>query len=48
MTIRAVLFDIGGVLFRMGDFSRWREWEQRLGLANRQLGEIVFDNPVSY
>jgi epoxide hydrolase-like predicted phosphatase len=48
MTIHAVLFDIGGVLFRMGDFSRWREWEKRLGLANRQLGEIVFENPVSY
>jgi epoxide hydrolase-like predicted phosphatase len=47
MTIRAVIFDIGGVLFRMHDFGPWRAWETHLGLAKWQLGEIVFDNPVS-
>jgi epoxide hydrolase-like predicted phosphatase len=48
MPIRAIIFDIGGVLFRMQDFGPWRRWEMRLGLPDRQLGDIVFDNPISY
>jgi epoxide hydrolase-like predicted phosphatase len=48
MPIRAIIFDIGGVLFRMRDFGPWRRWEARLGLPDRQLGDIVFDNPISY
>jgi putative hydrolase of the HAD superfamily len=48
MTIRAIIFDIGGVLFRVQDFGPWRRWEARLGLPDRRLGDIVFDNPVSY
>jgi HAD superfamily hydrolase (TIGR01549 family) len=48
MPIRAVIFDIGGVLFRIDDHSPWRKWESRLGLEHRQLSNIVFDNPVSH
>jgi putative hydrolase of the HAD superfamily len=48
MDIRAVIFDIGGVLFRMSDYGAWRKWEVRLGLAEKQLGEIVFGNPISH
>ncbi len=48
MTIRAIIFDIGGVLFRMQDVGPWRRWETRLGLPERGLGDVVFDNPVSF
>lgn len=47
MAIRAVIFDIGGVLFRFEDSGPWRRWETRLGLAKRQLGRIVFETSVS-
>jgi HAD superfamily hydrolase (TIGR01549 family) len=48
MPIRAIIFDIGGVLFRMQDFGPWRRWETRLGLPERRLGDIVFENPISF
>lgn len=47
MTIRAVIFDIGGVLFRFQDVSQRRRWEMRLGLSEGQLVETVFNNPVA-
>jgi putative hydrolase of the HAD superfamily len=47
MTIRALLFDIGGVLFRARDRTSRRKWEQRLGLAEGQLDQIVFGNPIA-
>jgi epoxide hydrolase-like predicted phosphatase len=47
MTIRAVIFDIGGVLFRLQDVSQRRRWEMRLGLSEGQLVETVFNNPVA-
>ena len=33
MTIRAVLWDMGGVILRTEDPSGRRQWEERLGLA---------------
>lgn len=47
MTIRAVIFDMGGVLLRSENESGRRKWEQRLGLAEGELAEIVFNSPVS-
>jgi putative hydrolase of the HAD superfamily len=46
-TTRAVLFDVGGVLFRFKDVTPYREWEQRLQLAEGELAKIVFSNPIS-
>jgi len=47
MTIRAVLFDVGGVLLRTEDLTPRRRWEQRFGLTEWGLAEIVFSNPVA-
>jgi len=48
MTIHAVIFDIGGVLFRIEDVTpHHRTWETRLGLPEGQLAQIVFNNPVA-
>lgn len=38
---------MGGVLLRSEDESGRRKWEQRLGLAEGELAEIVFNSPVS-
>jgi putative hydrolase of the HAD superfamily len=40
--IKAVIFDVGGVLVRTPDRSSRQRWEQRLGLAERGSEEIVF------
>jgi len=48
MTIKAVLFDIGGVLYHSVGVGPRRKWEQRLGLSKGQLAEIVFTNPVAW
>lgn len=41
--IRAVIWDLGGVLVRTED-PAWRQaWETRLGLAPRDLARLVFD-----
>jgi putative hydrolase of the HAD superfamily len=45
--IQAVLFDVGGVLFRFKDVTPYREWEQRLNLSEGELAKIVFSNPIS-
>jgi epoxide hydrolase-like predicted phosphatase len=47
MAIRAVIFDLGGVLFRIHDPTTHRQWEARLGLGEGQLAEIIFTNPVA-
>ncbi len=47
MAIRAVFFDIGGVILRTENPEPRREWERRLGLQPGQLVKIVFDNPVA-
>ncbi len=47
MPIRAVFFDIGGVILRTEDPEPRRRWERRLGLAPGQLVKVVFDNPVA-
>lgn len=47
MTIRAVIFDMGGVLLRSENENGRRKWEQRLGLAEGELAEIVFNSPIS-
>jgi len=45
--IRAVYFDMGGVLLRSESKTERRKWESRLGLADDALARIVFDNRVS-
>ncbi len=45
--IRAVYFDMGGVLLRSESEAGRRKWEERLGLPPKQLAEIVFENPAS-
>ncbi len=47
MTIRAVLWDMGGVIIRTEDLSGRRKWEERLGLAPGELARIVFDGEGS-
>ena len=47
MTIKALLFDIGGVLYRSMDKGLRRKWERRLELSEGQLAEIVFTNPIA-
>lgn len=41
MPVRAVIFDIGGVLLRKDDWSAQRAWEQRLGLPQGGLYRLV-------
>jgi len=47
MSIRALLFDLGGVLLRTEDRGPREAWESRLGLQPGVLERAVFDNPVS-
>ncbi len=43
MTIKAVLFDFGGVLVRTEDAAGRRKLEARLGLAEGEVDRLVFD-----
>ena len=43
MAIRAVVFDIGGVLEITPDLGVTRQWETRLGLVNGELDERMYD-----
>jgi HAD superfamily hydrolase (TIGR01509 family) len=45
--IRAVLFDVGGVLLRTEDPVPRRALEDRFGLRRGSLADLVFNNPVS-
>jgi len=47
MSIRAVIFDFGGVLVRTEDQSGRRKWEERLGLSKGELARLVFDSETS-
>jgi len=47
MTIRAVLWDLGGVLLRTEGGSGRLQWEDRLGLPRGELARIVFDGEAS-
>lgn len=47
MPIRAVIFDIGGVLVRTEDLEPRRVWERRFGLPDWGLAQIVFENPYA-
>ena len=47
MTIRAVLFDIGGVLSQYSDLKTYLKWEKQLGLPPKGLFHILYENPVS-
>jgi epoxide hydrolase-like predicted phosphatase len=44
--IKAVIFDVGGVLIRTADHSSRRDWERRLGLAKWESEEIVFNSEM--
>lgn len=46
MTIRAVLWDLGGVLVRTEDRSGRRAWERRHGLPEGGLDDLVFGSPA--
>ena len=47
MVVRAVIFDLGGVLVRTEDFSGRRKWEERLSLSEGELSAIVFDSDTA-
>ena len=46
MTIRAIIFDIGGVLIRTDDRSLHRKWETLLGMQAGELAQAVFQSEV--
>jgi epoxide hydrolase-like predicted phosphatase len=49
MAIRAVIFDVGGVLVQDSDPApHHRAWERCLGLEPGGLGDAVFDTPVGH
>jgi epoxide hydrolase-like predicted phosphatase len=45
--IRAVLWDLGGVILRTMDWSQRSLWEEQLGLPPRQLSRLVFESDAS-
>ena len=47
MSIRAVIFDVGGVLIRSEDLRAHRKWEARLGVDDGQLNEFLFNSAES-
>jgi putative hydrolase of the HAD superfamily len=47
MAIRALIFDIGGVLKHLTNPAVQRAWETRLGLAEGQLQAIVYDSSLA-
>ncbi len=44
--IKAVIFDVGGVLVRTSDWQLRRHWEEKLGLTPGQSEELVFGEPM--
>ncbi len=44
--IKAVIFDVGGVLIRTEDHSYRRLWEERLDLKPGEAEDIVFNSPM--
>jgi glucose-1-phosphatase len=45
--IRAVVWDLGGVILRTMDWDLRSQWEDRLGLPRMQLTRLVFENDAS-
>jgi glucose-1-phosphatase len=45
--VRAVIFDLGGVLLRTDDPQPRARLAERLGLSREELEQIVFENPLS-
>ncbi len=45
--VRAVLWDLGGVILRTMDWGPRSRWEERLGLAHMQLTRLVFESDAS-
>ena len=45
MPIRAVIFDLGGVLVRTEDQAPRRELAERLGITRQEMYSLVFDSP---
>ena len=48
MSIRAVIFDLGGVLVRTEDRTSRTKLAERLGLTYEELGALVFDSQSSH
>ena len=44
--IKAIIFDVGGVLIRTEDYQPRREWEKKLGLAEWESEKIVFNSEM--
>ncbi|MEJ2754163.1 MAG: HAD-IA family hydrolase, partial [Chloroflexota bacterium] len=44
--IKAIIFDVGGVLLRTEDHSYRRRWEAELGLEHGEAEEIVFNSEM--
>ena len=44
--IKAIIFDIGGVIVRTEDHSSRRQWEKKLGLAEWESETIVFNSEM--
>lgn len=47
MAIRAVVWDLGGVILRTADWSLRSQWEDRLALPRMQLTRLVFESEAS-
>ncbi|MFL7838847.1 MAG: HAD family hydrolase [Candidatus Promineifilaceae bacterium] len=44
--IKAIIFDVGGVLLRTEDHAYRRRWEEKLGLQPGEAEEIVFNSEI--
>jgi epoxide hydrolase-like predicted phosphatase len=44
--IKAIIFDIGGVIIRTADHTSRRQWEKKLGLAEWESETIVFNSEM--
>jgi putative hydrolase of the HAD superfamily len=47
MPIRAVIFDVGGVIVHEKSHDKRHEWEARLGLPQGQLKQVVFGSEAA-
>jgi epoxide hydrolase-like predicted phosphatase len=45
--VRAVVWDLGGVILRTMDWGPRSRWEERLGLPHMQLTRLVFESDAS-